>query len=174
MSEPMARLGFRVLGADPSARNVHVAAAHAAGSELPLDYRIATAEELAEESARYDLILSLEIVEHVADIASFLQACNALLHPGGLLIVATLNRTLKSLALAKIGAEYILRWLPPGTHDWNRFVRPEELSARLEAAGLPVQGLQGIAFDPLRWEWRLSRDIGVNYMAVAVKPMNGS
>jgi len=170
VSEPMARMGFTVLGADASEKNVKTASAHAAGAGLVLDYRAVTAEALAEEGARFDVILNMEVVEHVADLGGFLRACGALLKPGGFMLVATLNRTLKSLALAKIGVEYVLRWLPAGTHDWNRFVKPAELERLLEEAGLKVTGVQGVAFDPLRWEWRLSPDTDVNYMVVAEKP----
>ena len=163
----MARQGFDVLGIDASGKNIAIASAHSNGLELPLTYRAASAETLALEDSTFDLILNMEVVEHVADLPAFLGACGTLLAPGGLMIVATLNRTLKSLALAKIGAEYVLRWLPPGTHNWNRFVRPGELTAQLQAAGLRVNQLQGVAFDPLRWEWRLAPDTDVNYMAVA-------
>jgi 2-polyprenyl-6-hydroxyphenyl methylase/3-demethylubiquinone-9 3-methyltransferase len=169
LSEPMARMGFTVLGADASDKNVKTAAAHAADSGLSLEYRAATAEALAEEPGRFDVILNMEVVEHVSDLPGFLKSCGVLLAPGGFMIVATLNRTLKSLALAKIGVEYILRWLPAGTHDWNRFVTPEELHRALEEAGLAVTLLQGTTFDPLRWEWRLSSDTQVNYMMVAEK-----
>jgi 2-polyprenyl-6-hydroxyphenyl methylase/3-demethylubiquinone-9 3-methyltransferase len=171
LSEPAARMGFSVLGADASAKNVKTAEAHAAESKLDLAYRATTAEALAREGAQFDFILNMEVVEHVADLAGFISACAHLLKPAGLMLVATLNRTLKSLALAKIGAEFVLRWLPPGTHDWNRFVRPGELQAYLECAGLSVSAIQGVAFDPLRWEWRLSADTDVNYMAVAEKRM---
>jgi 2-polyprenyl-6-hydroxyphenyl methylase/3-demethylubiquinone-9 3-methyltransferase len=116
------------------------------------------------------MILNMEVVEHVADLPGFLNACASMVIPGGLMIVATLNRTLKSLALAKIGAEYVLRWLPPGTHDWNKFIRPDELTATIERAGLDVVKVQGVAFDPLRWAWLLSSDIDVNYMIVAQRP----
>ena len=170
LSEPMARIGFTVLGVDPSEKNVKTASAHAADTGLALDYRAATAEELADEGARFDVILNMEVVEHVADLGGFLRACGALLKPGGFMLVATLNRTLKSLALAKIGAEYVLRWLPAGTHDWNRFVTPAELEGLLENAELRVTRTQGVSFDPLRWEWRLSPDTDVNYMMVAEKP----
>jgi 2-polyprenyl-6-hydroxyphenyl methylase/3-demethylubiquinone-9 3-methyltransferase len=171
LSEPAARMGFSVLGADASEKNVKTASAHAAGSKLDLTYRATTAETLAREGAQFDLILNMEVIEHVADLGGFISACARLLKPHGTMVVATLNRTLKSLALAKIGAEYVLRWLPPGTHDWNRFVRPNELQAYLKAAGLTVSGIQGVVFDPLRWEWRLSSDADVNYMAVAEKRM---
>jgi 2-polyprenyl-6-hydroxyphenyl methylase / 3-demethylubiquinone-9 3-methyltransferase len=167
LSEPMARIGFAVLGVDPSEKNVKTASAHAAGTGLRLDYRATTAEALAEEGASFDVVLNMEVVEHVADLGGFLRACGALLKPSGFMIVATLNRTLKSLALAKIGAEYVLRWLPAGTHDWNRFVTPAELDGFLEDSGLRVARVQGVSFDPLRWEWRLSSDTDVNYMMVA-------
>lgn len=169
LSEPMARLGFDVLGADPLEKNVKTAAAHAAGSGLSVRYRVTTAEQLALEEARFDVVLNMEVIEHVSDLAGFLQSCAQLLSERGCMVVATLNRTLKSLALAKIGAEYVLRWLPPGTHDWNRFVTPTELNRHLEDAGLAVTRVQGVEFDPLRWEWRLSADTDVNYMVVAEK-----
>jgi 2-polyprenyl-6-hydroxyphenyl methylase/3-demethylubiquinone-9 3-methyltransferase len=169
VSEPMARMGFTVLGADPSEKNVKTAAAHAAGSGLALDYRAVTAEALGDQGAKFDVVLNLEVIEHVADLRTFLIACAKLIRPGGIMLVATLNRTLKSLALAKIGAEYVLRWLPAGTHDWNKFVKPDELERLLEDAGLTVRRVQGVAFDPLRWEWRLSSDTDVNYMVVAEK-----
>ena len=167
LSEPMARMGFAVLGADPSEKNVKTATAHSAGSELALNYRAVTAEALAEEGARFDVVLNMEVVEHVADLGAFLRACAKLVKPGGIMLVATLNRTLKSLALAKIGVEYVLRWLPAGTHDWNRFVKPDELEHLLEEAGLTIRRVQGVAFDPLRWDWRLSSDTDVNYMVIA-------
>ena len=167
LSEPMARLGFQVTGVDASEQNVHAACTHAAGHELALHYRTATAELLAREGARFDVILNMEVVEHVADTRQFLTSCAQLLNPGGLMFVATLNRTLKSLLLAKIAAEYVLRWLPAGTHDWNRLITPAELRRSLERAGLQVKQVQGMSFDPLRWEWRLSRDIEVNYAVVA-------
>ena len=170
LSEPMARMGFTVLGADASNRNIAAAAAHAAGANLTLDYRAVTAEALAAEGAVFDVVLNMEVIEHVADLEGFLQSCAKLLKPGGMMLVATLNRTLKSFAMAKIGAEYVLRWLPAGTHDWNRFVRPADLRQLLEGAGLAVTRVQGVMFDPLRWDWRLGADIAVNYMMVAQKP----
>jgi 2-polyprenyl-6-hydroxyphenyl methylase / 3-demethylubiquinone-9 3-methyltransferase len=159
-----------VLGADPSTKNIAAAAAHAASTGLSLEYRAVTAEALAAEGASFDVILNMEVVEHVADLGGFLKSCGTLLRPGGLMLVATLNRTLKSLATAKFAAEYVLRWLPAGTHDWNRFVRPAELRRLLDDAGLDVTKIQGIAFDPLRWDWRLSPDTDVNFMMVAEKP----
>jgi 2-polyprenyl-6-hydroxyphenyl methylase/3-demethylubiquinone-9 3-methyltransferase len=167
LSEPMARLGFAVMGADPSERNVQIARRHAEVSSLSVDYRNTTAEGLAAEGQSFDVILNMEIVEHVADLRSYLKACAGMLRPGGLMFVATLNRTLKSLALAKVAAEYVLRWLPPGTHDWNKFVEPSTLRRLLEESGLNPLKTQGVTFDPLRWDWQLSRDVDVNYMVVA-------
>ncbi len=167
LSEPMARLGFQVLGADASEKNVKTAATHAASANVEIDYRVATAESLADEKHAFDVVLNMEVIEHVADLPGYLGSCARLLKPGGLMFVATLNRTLKSLALAKIGAEYVLRWLPRGTHDWSRFVEPPKLRAILEEAGLKVLKTQGVAFDPLSWSWHLSNDVDVNYMVVA-------
>jgi 2-polyprenyl-6-hydroxyphenyl methylase/3-demethylubiquinone-9 3-methyltransferase len=167
LSEPMARLGFAVTGADASERNIGTARAHAAQSGLAIDYRAATAEVLLAEGRSFDVVLNMEVVEHVADVGGYLNACTGLVKPGGLTFVATLNKTLKSLALAKIGAEYVLNWLPRGTHDWNRFLPPTELRAMLEESGLTILKQQGVSFDPLAWDWRLSNDVDVNYMLVA-------
>jgi len=169
LSEPMARLGFAVVGADASEKNVKTAMTHAAGAGLPIDYRVATAESLAGEGAAFDVVLNMEVVEHVADLPGYLKACARLVKPGGLMFVATLNKTLKSLALAKFAAEYVLRWLPPGTHDWNRFVEPSRLHAMLRDAGMSVEKTQGVGFDPLNWAWKLSVDTDVNYMVVALQ-----
>jgi len=169
LSEPMCRLGFAVLGADASEKNVKTAAAHAFATGIEIDYRVATAESLAAEGRAFDVVLNMEVIEHVADLPGYLRACTRLVKPGGLTFVASLNKTLKSLALAKIAAEYVLRWLPPGTHDWNRFVEPRRLHAMLEEAGLKILKTQGVVFDPLAWNWRLSSDTGVNYMVVAGK-----
>jgi len=166
LSEPMARLGFAVTGADASERNIGTARAHAGQSGLDIDYRATSAEALAAEGRRFDVVLNMEVVEHVADVSAYLAACTALLKPGGLTFVATLNKTLKSLALAKIGAEYVLNWLPRGTHDWNRFIPPAELKKALEDSGLTILKTQGVSFDPLAWDWRLSNDVDVNYMVV--------
>jgi 2-polyprenyl-6-hydroxyphenyl methylase/3-demethylubiquinone-9 3-methyltransferase len=168
--EPMARLGAAVTGIDPSAKNVGTARTHAAATGLEIDYRATTAEALAEDGLRFDMVLNLEVVEHVADVDGFLAASADLLKPGGLMICATLNRTLKSLAMAKVGAEYVLRWLPRGTHDWRKFLTPAELAGSLRRAGLSVTALQGVSYVPFRDEWRLGADTGVNYMAVAIKP----
>jgi len=167
LSEPMAKQGFDVLGIDASEKNVSIAQAHTKGRIPGLEYRAVGVEALAAEGGQFDVVLNMEVVEHVHDLPGFIASCAALVKPGGLMFVATLNRTLKSLALAKIGAEYVLRWLPPGTHDWDRFVRPDELAECIEAAGLKIEATQGVSFDPLRWEWRLSGDTDVNYMVVA-------
>ncbi|MBV9549755.1 MAG: bifunctional 2-polyprenyl-6-hydroxyphenol methylase/3-demethylubiquinol 3-O-methyltransferase UbiG [Alphaproteobacteria bacterium] len=167
LSEPMARLGFAVTGADVSEKNIGTARSHAGQSELAIDYRVTTAEALAAEGHQFDVVLNMEVVEHVADVTGYLKACAALVKPGGLTFVATMNRTLKSLALAKIGAEYILGWLPRGTHDWNRFLPPLELRTMLEEVGLSLCKTQGISFNPIAWDWSLSSDVDVNYMVVA-------
>ncbi|HEV2650176.1 MAG TPA: bifunctional 2-polyprenyl-6-hydroxyphenol methylase/3-demethylubiquinol 3-O-methyltransferase UbiG [Rhizomicrobium sp.] len=164
LSEPAARMGFAVTGVDPSEKNIGTAKAHAASSGLTIDYRTGSAESL---TGNYDVVLNMEVVEHVADLRAYLRACAGLVKPGGLMLVATLNKTLKSLALAKIGAEYVLRWLPAGTHDWNRFVAPSDLRRMLEESGLNPLKTQGVAFDPLTWDWRLSPDVDVNYIVVA-------
>lgn len=169
LSEPMARLGFQVVGADASEKNIKVASTHAQEGGLDIDYRHATAEALAADGLNYDVVLNMEVVEHVADLGAYLRSTSKLIAPGGLTIVATLNRTLKSLALAKFGAEYVLGWLPRGTHDWNRFVTPQELRKLLEEAELKPLKLQGVEFNPLAWDWRLSDDVDVNYMIVATR-----
>ena len=165
LCEPMSRLGFAVTGVDPSEKNIGTAKAHA--GSLPITYRADSAEALVAEGLGFDVVLNMEVVEHVADLRAYLMACARLVKPGGLMFVATLNKTLKSLALAKIGAEYVLRWLPPGTHDWNKFVAPAELKRLLEGAGLNPLKTQGVAFNPLEWDWQLSSDTDVNYMIVA-------
>ena len=169
LSEPMARLGFAVTGADASERNIGTARAHAAENGVAVDYRVATAEALAEEGMAFDIVLNMEVVEHVADVGAYLSACASLLKPGGITLVATLNKTFKSLALAKIGAEYVLGWLPRGTHDWDRFIPPTELRAELEKSGLTILKTQGVSFNPLAWNWKLSPDVDVNYMIVAAR-----
>jgi len=174
LSEPMARLGFAVTGADASERNIGTAKAHAGQSgllegERAIDYRCTSAESLVAEGRTFDVVLNMEVVEHVADVSAYLAACTALLKPGGLTLIATLNKTLKSLALAKIGAEYVLNWLPHGTHDWNRFIPPADLQKSLEETGLTILKTQGVSFDPLGWDWKLSSDVDVNYMIVATR-----
>jgi len=169
VAEPMARLGARVVGLDASEKNVAVARLHGAAAGLAIDYRLGAAEDLVGALAPFDIVLNLEIVEHVADLDAFLGAAGALLAPGGCTVVATLNRTLKSLAFAKVGAEYVLGWLPRGTHDWRRFVRPSELAASLRRAGLTLRDLRGVSYSPLTAAWRLGDDIAVNYMVFATK-----
>jgi 2-polyprenyl-6-hydroxyphenyl methylase/3-demethylubiquinone-9 3-methyltransferase len=170
LSEPMSRLGFDVLGVDASEKNVGIAEAHAAAAGVNVRYRATTAETLAAEGARFDVVLNMEVVEHVADVPGFLGACASVIAPGGVMIVATLNRTMKSLALAKVAAEYVLRWLPVGAHEWSRFITPFELKMKLEDTGLTVTRLQGVSFDILNWDWKLSSDTDVNYMVVGEKP----
>lgn len=170
ISEPMARLGARVTGIDAAERNIAIAIAHAAESGLAIDYRHATVEDLAAAGERFDAVLALEIVEHVADPDLFLAACGEVLKPGGALVVSTLNRTPKAFALAIVGAEYVLRWLPRGTHDWRKFLRPSELAAGLRRSGLELADLTGLAYNPLNDKWTMARDLDVNYMAFAVKP----
>lgn len=169
LSEPMARLGFVVTGADASEKNIGTARAHAAQSGVPVDYRAVTAETLAAEGRTFDVVLNMEVVEHVADVGVYLSACARLVKPGGITIVATLNKTLKSLALAKFAAEYVLGWMPRGTHDWNRFIPPAKLQKELEESGLTILKTQGVFFDVMNWDWRLSPDMDVNYMVVASK-----
>ncbi len=170
LCEPLARLGAQVTGIDAAEQNVVAAAEHAAEARLDIDYRHSTAEAFSESGASFDLVLNMEVVEHVADVTAFLQAAAALVAPGGAMALATLNRTPKSFALAIVGAEYILRWLPRGTHDWRRFLRPSELVASLRAAGLETRELTGVTYNPLTGAWRLApHDLEVNYMVFAVK-----
>lgn len=169
LSEPMARLGAEVVGADPSEKNIRTASVHALEQELAIDYRATIAEHLASQGERFDIILSMEVIEHVTDPEAFTRICAQMLNPGGLLFVATLNRTLKSFALAIIGAEYVLGWLPKGTHQWEKFITPEELKTWMKAASLNPCAETGITYRPLTGEWRRSRDMDVNYMVVGEK-----
>ena len=171
LAEPMARLGAEVVGVDAAPRNIPVARLHAEQSGLDIDYRVGTAEALAEAGEAFDVVLNMEVVEHVADPAAYLAACRTLLKPGGLMIASTINRTPKSFLLAIVGAEHLLRWLPRGTHDWRRFITPSELEALLRGAGLAPVDARGFVFDPLDWSWRLSdRDLAVNYVTASVRP----
>jgi 2-polyprenyl-6-hydroxyphenyl methylase/3-demethylubiquinone-9 3-methyltransferase len=170
ISEPLARLGAEVAGIDPASENIETARRHATGSGLTINYREALVEDLAAENAKFDAVLCLEVVEHVPDVPAFLKICSDLVRPGGLMIVSTLNRTLKAYFLAIIGAEYILRWLPVGTHQWERFVTPDELRGHLTSAGLAEPSLRGLVYDPLADQWSLSADTDVKYMAAAAKP----
>ena len=170
LSEPMARLGAEVVGADAAPRNIPVAQLHAEQSGLKIDYRHTTAEALAGAGERFDVVLNMEVVEHVADPAAYLAACHDLLKPGGLMICSTLNRNPKSFALAIVGAEYVMRWLPKGTHDWNKFITPDELYALIRGAGLDPVDRKGFVFNPLAWSWRLSeRDLSVNYVTASIR-----
>lgn len=170
LSEPLARLGASVTGIDESADLIAVARTHADGQQLPISYQHTSAEALAARGERFDAVVSMEVIEHVADQTAFVGACAGLLTPGGILIMATLNRTLKSYALAIVGAEYLLRWLPRGTHQWQRFVKPSELARAFRSAGMVLDDVSGVVLDPLTGGWRLSRDTSVNYMAMARKP----
>lgn len=169
-AEPLARLGANVLGVDPAPESIEVARRHATETGAPVTYRAATLEEIASESARFDVVSAMEVIEHVADPARFVAEAASLLRPGGLFLASTLNRTLKSFALAIVGAEYVLRWLEPGTHHWEQFVTPEELTVAARKAGLRSVEKQGVSYDPLRRTWRLSSDLGVNYLFAATRP----
>lgn len=171
LSEPMARLGANVTGADAAEGNLPVARLHAEQSGLEIDYRHTTAEALADAGEQFDVVLNMEVVEHVADPLAYLSACQALLKPGGLMICSTINRNAKSYAMAIVGAEVIMRWLPRGTHEWNKFITPDELVALIEKAGLNAVDRKGFVFNPLLWSWSLSdRDLSVNYVTTSVKP----
>lgn len=170
VTEPLARLGATATGLDVTEENLAAARAHAAAAGLDVDYRLGAAETLAAAGERYDLVVSLEVVEHTPDPDAFLEAVATLVAPGGLLVVSTINRTLKSLALAKVAAEYVLRWLPPGTHDWRRFPKPSEVARPLRRAGLSIERVEGVVYQPLTDEWRLAADPSVNYMLSATRP----
>ncbi|MDQ1849895.1 bifunctional 2-polyprenyl-6-hydroxyphenol methylase/3-demethylubiquinol 3-O-methyltransferase UbiG [Gemmobacter fulvus] len=170
LSEPMARLGATVVGADAAPRNIPVAEIHAAQMGLTIDYRHTTAEALAEAGEQFDVVLNMEVVEHVADPLAYLTACQHLLKPGGLMLCSTLNRNAKSFAMAIVGAEYVMRWLPKGTHDWKKFITPDELYDLIRRAGLDPVDRKGMVFNPLGWSWSLSaRDLSVNYVTASVK-----
>jgi 2-polyprenyl-6-hydroxyphenyl methylase / 3-demethylubiquinone-9 3-methyltransferase len=169
LTEPLARLGAEMTGIDPAEENIAAARAHAVDSGVTVDYRDTTAEDLAANGEQFDVVLAMEVVEHVTDVPSFVLTCASMVKPGGLFFAATLNRTLKSFALAIVGAEYVLRWLPRGTHQWNKFVTPEELETAIEDAGLDVVGERGVIYNPLADRWQLSSDMDVNYMLVAAR-----
>ncbi|MTJ04684.1 MAG: bifunctional 2-polyprenyl-6-hydroxyphenol methylase/3-demethylubiquinol 3-O-methyltransferase UbiG [Sediminimonas qiaohouensis] len=171
LSEPMARLGADVVGADAAEGNIPVAQVHAEQSGLSIDYRFTTAEALAEAGEQFDVVLNMEVVEHVADPLAYLTACRQLLKPGGLHICSTINRNAKSFAMAIVGAEYVMRWLPKGTHEWAKFITPDELYELMRNAGLEPVDRKGFVFNPVSWQWSLSaRDLGVNYVTASVKP----
>jgi 2-polyprenyl-6-hydroxyphenyl methylase/3-demethylubiquinone-9 3-methyltransferase len=169
LSEPLARMGARVVGADPAGANIAAARLHAAQSGLAIDYRVTSAAPLADAGERFDMVLAMEVVEHVADLNLFIQKCAQMVAERGLMIVATINRTLKSFALAIVGAEYLLRWLPRGTHQWERFVTPDELAAALALHGLVTKDETGVVYDLMADRWRIASDMDVNYMMVAQK-----
>ena len=170
LCEPMARLGATVIGVDAAPRNIPVAQVHAAQSGLEIDYRIGTAEGLAAAGEVFDVVLNMEVVEHVADPQAYLTACQQLLKPGGLMICSTLNRNPKSFMMAIVGAEWVMRWLPKGTHDWAKFITPAELYALIRGAGLDPVDRKGMVFNPVSWRWALSdRDLSVNYVTASVK-----
>ncbi len=170
LSEPMARLGAVVVGADAAPRNIPVAQLHATQMGLNIDYRNVAAEDLAAAGEQFDVVLNMEVVEHVADPLAYLTACQTLLRSGGLMICSTLNRNAKSFAMAIVGAEWVMRWLPKGTHDWRKFITPEELVALITDAGLTVVDRKGMVFNPIAWSWSLSaRDLSVNYVTASVK-----
>ncbi len=171
LSEPMARLGATVVGADAAEGNIPVAKVHAEQSGLKIDYRHTTAEDLAAAGEQFDVVLNMEVVEHVADPLAYLTACRQLLKPGGLMIASTLNRNAKSFALAIVGAEWVMRWLPKGTHDWAKFITPEELFQLLRNAGLDPVDRKGFVFNPVSWRWSISdNDLSVNYVTASTKP----
>jgi len=159
-----------VVGIDPAERNIAVARLHAEAGDLAIDYRAATVETLAEAGERFDVVLALEVVEHVPDVPAFVVACGTMVKPGGIMIAATINRTLKAFALAIVGAEYVLRWLPRGTHAYDKLVTPHELSTAFGGAGLVVSGKTGVMYVPLADRWRLTSDLDVNYMMAAERP----
>jgi len=171
LSEPMARLGATVVGADAAAGNLPVAQLHAEKSGLVIDYRHTTAESLAEAGEQFDVVLNMEVVEHVSDPQGYMTACQMLLKPGGLMIASTINRNPKSYMMAIVGAEVIMRWVPKGTHEWKKFITPDELYALIEKAGLSPVDRKGFVFNPVLWSWSLSaRDLSVNYVTASTKP----
>lgn len=170
LSEPVARMGAEVVGADPSEKNIGIASTHAKASGVAVDYRAVTAEQLAEAGETFDLVLNMEVVEHVADVELFMNTCASMVRPGGLMFVATINRTMKAAALAIFAAENVLRWLPRGTHQYEKLVRPEELEKSLAASGLEIVDRTGVFFNPLANQWNLSKDMDVNYMLLAKRP----
>lgn len=171
LCEPMARLGATVVGADAAERNIPVAQVHAEQQGLEIDYRHVTAEALVEQGAQFDVVLNMEVVEHVADPLAYLTACQQLLRPGGLHLCSTINRNPKSFAVAILGAEWVMRWLPRGTHEWSKFITPEELFELLKQAGLDPVDRKGFVFNPITWSWSISpRDLSVNYVTTSLKP----
>lgn len=172
LAEPMARLGAEVVGADAAERNIPVAQVHAEQSGLTIDYRHTTAEDMAAAVEQFDVVLNMEVVEHVADPLGYLTACRQLLKPGGLHVCSTINRNPKSFMMAIVGAEHIMRWLPKGTHEWSKFITPDELFDLMRQAGLNPVDRQGFVFNPITWSWKLSdRDLSVNYVTASLNPV---
>jgi 2-polyprenyl-6-hydroxyphenyl methylase/3-demethylubiquinone-9 3-methyltransferase len=171
LCEPLTRLGANVVGIDPAPTNIEVSRLHAAESGLAITYRQTTVEDVVASGERFDIVLAMEVVEHVADVPAFVAACCSAAKPGGMLFMATLNRTLKAFALAIVGAEYVLGWLPKGTHQWDKFVTPRELEAAIARGGLTVTQRDGVVFNPFTNQWKRSRDLDVNYMLAAEKPL---
>jgi 2-polyprenyl-6-hydroxyphenyl methylase / 3-demethylubiquinone-9 3-methyltransferase len=170
LCEPVARMGADVVGADASQTNIEVAKIHAAQSGVAVDYRAETAEALAERGETFDVVLNMEVVEHVADVEYFVSSCASMVRPGGLMFIATINRTFKAAALAIVGAEYVLRWLPRGTHQYEKLVRPEEIERPLGSSGMRVIDRTGVFYSPFSDSWNLSQDMDVNYMLLAERP----
>ncbi len=167
LCEPLARLGARVTGLDPSRANIEAAQKHAAQSGLEIVYRAATAEGLSKKAEQFDMVLAMEVIEHVPDAEAFVKTCTKLVRPEGLLLISTINRTFKALTFAIIGAEYILRWLPRGTHHYDKLVTPEEILRPLESSGFRILELQGVTYNPLFMKWDLSKNLDINYMALS-------
>ncbi|MEO5806580.1 bifunctional 2-polyprenyl-6-hydroxyphenol methylase/3-demethylubiquinol 3-O-methyltransferase UbiG [Devosia sp.] len=170
LSEPMARLGATVVGIDAAERNIRIATLHAQQSGLSVDYRATTSEALAAAGEKFDLVLNMEVVEHVDNVPLYMKSCADLVAPGGLMLTATLNRTARAYALAVLGAEYVLGWLPKGTHDWKKFLTPDEIKTLITRNGLRVTAETGVVYHPLADEWRKSPDMAINYMVLAEKP----
>ena len=171
LCEPMARLGADVIGVDAAARNIEVAKSHARQSSLNIDYRVGTAEQLAAKGEVFDVVLNMEVVEHVAEPKSYLIICGKLLRSGGLMVCSTINRNAKSFFFAIVGAEYVMRWLPRGTHEWSKFLKPDELFDLIRMGGLEPVDKTGFVFNPVTWQWKLyARDLSVNYVTTALKP----
>ncbi len=169
LCEPMARLGAKVTGIDASERNIAIAKIHAEQSELDIEYIATTSEDMAARAQEYDVVLNMEVVEHVDDVPLFLKSCSDLVKPNGLMFIATINRTAKAYFLAIVGAEYVLKWLPRGTHDFSKFLTPEEITSIIKRHGMSIRHKTGVSFNPLHDQWRKSRDMAVNYMLLAEK-----
>jgi 2-polyprenyl-6-hydroxyphenyl methylase/3-demethylubiquinone-9 3-methyltransferase len=169
IAEPMVKTGAKVTAIDAGEKNINIAKTHAEKEGLKINYQVATAEQLAKEQRKFDVILNLEVIEHVADVELFMQSCASLLKPNGIMIIATLNRTMKSYALAIIGAEYILNWLPKGTHKWEKFIKPSEMSKYLRKNELNISKMKGLCYNPVSDSWRLTDNPDVNYIISAVK-----